>query len=116
MTKISFSDLNIFPCGTKTIDWDWRSNLKPWDIIDCFDRSKWYPSTITSIHEEYDSNGIKYVVYHVGFRLYPEHFNNPEEPDDIAKKIRLMINGLAGCGLNAAQTTNEDLKVILNNF
>ena len=83
--KVGFSDLNIFPCGTKTQDWDWRTNLKQWDLIDCFDRSKWYPSTITSIHEEYDSNGIKYVVYHVGFRLYPEHFNNPEEPDDIAK-------------------------------
>ena len=83
--KISFSDLNIFPCGTKTIDWDWRSNLKPWDIIDCFDRSKWYPSTITSIHDETDLNGIKYFVYHVGFRLYPEHFNNQEEPDDVAK-------------------------------
>ena len=32
------------------------------------------------------------------------------------KKIRLLINGLAGCGLNASQTNNEDLRVVLDNF
>lgn len=39
-----------------------------------------------------------------------------KKPDDIGKKIRLMINGLASCGLNASQTTNEDLRIVLNNF
>ena len=32
------------------------------------------------------------------------------------KKIRLLINGLAGCGLNASQTSNDDLRIILDNF
>lgn len=36
--------------------------------------------------------------------------------DEVNKKIRLLINGLAGCGLNASQVTNDDLRVILNNF
>ena len=36
--------------------------------------------------------------------------------DIIQKRIRFLINGLANCGLNSAQTTNEDLRVILNNF
>jgi hypothetical protein len=36
--------------------------------------------------------------------------------DIIQKRIRFLINGLASCGLNAVQTTNEDLRVILNNF
>ena len=83
--KISFSELNIYPSGTKTIDWDWRTNLKQWDIIDCYDRSKWYPSTVTSIEEEEDNDGIKYICYHIGFRIYPEHFNNLDDPEDIAK-------------------------------
>jgi len=34
----------------------------------------------------------------------------------IQKRIRQLINGLASCGLNATQTTNEDLRVILDNF
>ena len=34
----------------------------------------------------------------------------------IQKRIRTIINGLAACGLNATQTTNEDLRVILDNF
>ena len=36
--------------------------------------------------------------------------------DEALKKIRLMINGLASCGLNASQTTNDDLRVVMNNF
>ena len=34
----------------------------------------------------------------------------------LQKRIRMMINGLASCGLNASQTNNEDLRVILENF
>lgn len=36
--------------------------------------------------------------------------------DDVAKKVRLLIQGLLSCGLNAAQTNDEDLRVILDNF
>ena len=36
--------------------------------------------------------------------------------EDIQKKVRLLINGLASCGLNASQASNDDLRVILNNF
>lgn len=39
-----------------------------------------------------------------------------KDPDLIAKKIRLLINGLAGCGLNASQANNDDLRIILDNF
>lgn len=34
----------------------------------------------------------------------------------LQKKVRLLINGLAGCGLNASQTSNDDLRVVLDNF
>ena len=36
--------------------------------------------------------------------------------DMIQKKIRTLITGLANCGLDSAQTSNEDLRVILDNF
>ena len=36
--------------------------------------------------------------------------------DEIARKIRLIINGLGGAGLNSSQTTNDDLRTILDNF
>ena len=36
--------------------------------------------------------------------------------DEINRKIRLIINGLANCGLNSSQTSNEDLRTILDNF
>lgn len=36
--------------------------------------------------------------------------------DILEKRVRMMINGLASCGLNSAQTTNEDLRVVLENF
>ena len=39
-----------------------------------------------------------------------------KNPDMMQKKVRLLINGLSSCGLVASQTTNEDLRVILDNF
>jgi len=32
------------------------------------------------------------------------------------KRVRMVINGLAGCGLNAQQVSNDDLRVIMDNF
>lgn len=34
----------------------------------------------------------------------------------LEKKIRMLINGLATCGLNSSQVSNEDLRVVLDNF
>lgn len=39
-----------------------------------------------------------------------------KKDEDVQKKVRLLINGLAGCGLNASQVSNDDLRVIINNF
>lgn len=39
-----------------------------------------------------------------------------KDPDTIQKKVRMLINGLASCGLNASQTSNDDLRIILDNF
>lgn len=36
--------------------------------------------------------------------------------EEINRKIRLIINGLADCGLNSSQTSNDDLRTILDNF
>ena len=40
-----------------------------------------------------------------------------EKNDDvIAKRIRTLINGFASAGLNSHQVTNDDLRIILDNF
>ncbi len=39
-----------------------------------------------------------------------------KDPDLIQKKVRNLINSLATAGLSAQQTSNEDLRVILDNF
>ena len=36
--------------------------------------------------------------------------------DEISRKIRVIINGLAQAGLNSSQTSNDDLRTILDNF
>lgn len=36
--------------------------------------------------------------------------------DSLNKKVRELINNLATCGLIASQTSNEDLRMILDNF
>lgn len=37
-------------------------------------------------------------------------------PDMVQKKIRTLILGLSNCGLEASQTSNEDLRIILDGF
>ncbi len=54
------------------------------------------------------SNNIVDTEYYILFK--------DKNIDAIQKKIRLLINGLAGCGLSASQTSNDDLRVILDNF
>ncbi len=54
------------------------------------------------------NNNIVDTEYYILFK---------EKNDDvIQKKVRLLINGLATCGLNSAQVSNEDLRVVLDNF
>lgn len=36
--------------------------------------------------------------------------------DILQKRIRTVITGLANCGLDSAQTSNDDLRVLLDNF
>ena len=54
------------------------------------------------------SNNIVDTEYYILFR-------NANE-DVLQKRIRLLINGLAGCGLNASQVSNDDLRIVLENF
>ncbi|MBR3145777.1 MAG: hypothetical protein IKF47_00795 [Bacilli bacterium] len=39
-----------------------------------------------------------------------------KDPDLLMKRVRQMITGLASCGLNASLISNEDLRLILENF
>ena len=63
-----------------TSDWDWRLNLKKFDLVDCFDREKWYPATVCEIKDYQNTNGV-YKEYKIGFRLYPEKFLENKEYD-----------------------------------
>ena len=39
-----------------------------------------------------------------------------DNTDSLNKKVRTLINNLATCGLIASQTSNDDLRMILDNF
>jgi hypothetical protein len=54
------------------------------------------------------SNNIVDTEY---FLLFVEKDN-----DKINKRIRQLINGFANAGLNSHQVTNDDLRIILDNF
>ena len=80
--KIQFGSSEIVPEGKKTIDWEWRRNLKKDELIDCFDRSKWFPSTICEVIEQEKKDGYKKIQYKIGFRLYTKYFENKEDKID----------------------------------
>ena len=112
---LPLNEYNIYGKNTKTTDWDWRTKLKKYDVIDCFDRNKWYPSTIINVFEE-ENNGFKKIKYHVGFRLYTEHFKNPEnENDTYDKHIDLWKNNFSETDI---KNDNENEKYVgdMENF
>ena len=83
------SDINIqihspevIPEGIKTKDWEWRRNLKKYDLIDCFDRNRWYPSTVYDVKELVLENGYKRITYKIGFKIYPKFFKNKNDEND----------------------------------
>lgn len=58
--------------------------------------------------ELFMNNGIVDTEYFILFK--------DKETDSIQKKIRNLISNLANCGLIASQTSNEDLRMIIDNF
>lgn len=54
------------------------------------------------------NNNIVDTEYYILFK--------DRDVNKLQKQIRLLINGLAGCGLNASQVSNDDLRIILENF
>ena len=58
--------------------------------------------------ELFMNNGIVDTEYYILFK--------EKSTDAIQKKIRNLIRNLANCGLIASQTSNEDLRMIIDNF
>ena len=58
--------------------------------------------------EMFVNNGVVDTEY---FILFKE-----KSSDQVQKKVRNLINNLASCNLIASQTSNEDLRMILDNF
>ena len=58
--------------------------------------------------ELFINNSVVDTEYYILFK--------EKDNDSIQKKIRTLINGLASCSLIASQTSNEDLRMILDNF
>lgn len=56
----------------------------------------------------FKSNNVVDTEYYILFR--------EKNPELIQKRIRALINGLATCGLNSMQATNEDLRTLIDNF
>ena len=78
--KYPIEGKNVRGLGTMTTDWDWRLGLKKFDLVDCYDRGRWYPATVYKIEEYNNEYGI-YKEYKIGFRLYPDKFIENKEYD-----------------------------------
>ena len=76
------SSQKVQPEGKRTEDWEWRTNLQIYSLVDVFERDKWWPCTIYDIKDESENNGIKRVKYRIGLRLYKNHFKNEDDPFD----------------------------------
>ena len=56
----------------------------------------------------FKGNNVVDIEYYILFK--------EKNMDMLQKKVRALINGLASCGLSASATSNEDLRIIIDNF
>ena len=54
------------------------------------------------------SNGVVDTEFYLLFK--------DKDNDVLQKRLRTLINQFASAGLNTSQTTNDDLRVLLDNF
>ena len=66
--KIPLDAQRVKELGSMTPDWDWRLNLKKFDLVDCYDRCKWYPATVCEVTDYENKCGV-YKEYRIGFRF-----------------------------------------------
>lgn len=57
---------------------------------------------------DFMDNNVTDTEYYILFK--------DKSPDIIQKHLRTLITGLANCGLQASQTSNQDLRIVLDNF
>ena len=57
---------------------------------------------------QFMNNNVVDTEYFILFR--------EKNPEIIQKRLRALMNGLASCNLNSSQTTNEDLRILIDNF
>ncbi len=57
---------------------------------------------------QFMSNNVVDTEYYLLFR--------EKNPEIIQKRLRGIINGLASCGLNSIQVSNDDLRTLIENF
>ena len=78
--KYPIGGKNVRGLGTMTPDWDWRLSLKKFEVVDCYEREKWFPGTVCEVID-YENNYGTYKEYKIGFRLYPEKFLENKDYD-----------------------------------
>lgn len=81
---IKLSSFDYAPKNTKAVNYDFATSLKVGDLVFCQDRGRLFPSTIIQKNEK-NINGLPYINYRVGFRLYVK--NNYKYDDSIILKI-----------------------------
>ncbi|MEE3342509.1 MAG: hypothetical protein VZS44_00250 [Bacilli bacterium] len=57
---------------------------------------------------DFIDNNVTDTEYYILFR--------DKKADILQKRLRTVITGLANCGLDSSQTSNDDLRVIVDNF
>ena len=44
-------------------DWDWRLSLKKFDVVDCYDRQRWFPATVCEVIDYENNRNRRWELY-----------------------------------------------------
>ena len=71
ISYINLNSCDIAELGTMSIDYEWRENLKKWDLLDVCDTTHvWYNSTVLDRKKRVGERGDEIIEVKIGYRVY----------------------------------------------
>ena len=94
--------------NSMAIDYEWRCSLKEGDLIDCYDRGKWYPSTI--LERKYQIiNDLPKIEFRIGFRIYTHLFEDWKDYKNIWSDKKLSYDSFKKEYLGDSENLDENI-------
>ena len=101
-------DISIYLSQLQMLYNNTQSQMTRKLVLEDINKANMFMSAEYNVVDMFMNNNVVDTEYYLLFK--------EKNMETIQKRLRLLINNLGICGLNAMQTSNDDLRIIIENF